>query len=244
MGGRFLVLSWIFLSSPFCIRAADYQIITEEWAPFSYMEEGRISGIVTEVVKAIMQLTHNDFEILLLPSMRTTLVLNSEAKTIMYSIFRTQERESQYKWVGPIIEESIYPYRLKSSSKTERSINELKNAKKITTRHAGLIPNLLLAQGFKNLDMRATESVQLYRMLVAQRSEIIIGDTDLGVKYYLRKLNINYSELERIPVEIFRSELYIAFSPDSDDSVVDSWRNALSILKKNGVLTAIIAKYE
>lgn len=90
----------------------------------------------------------------------------------------------------------------------------------VTTRHAGLVPDTLQALNFTNLDKTATQSPQLYRMLLAGRTDIIVGDTDAGVAYYTRQLKIPPGTLRRIPVEVYRSSLYIAFSLDCDDEVV------------------------
>lgn len=240
---KVLLASLVFLSVG-DLGAADYQIVTEEWAPYNYDDGGRISGLSTDVVNAIMDLTRERYKITLLPSMRTTSVLNREPRTILYSLFRTKDREAKYKWVGPILVESIFPYRLKSSLPVWKTWDELRALPQVTTRYAGLIPSLLQAQGFNNLDTSAKESEQLYKLLFSRRAEVIIGDTDLGVRYYLRKLGFDYGALEKLPVEIFRSELYIVFSLDSDDAVVDAWRTALETLKANGTLKKIIAKYE
>lgn len=57
-------------------------------------------------------------------------------------------------------------------------------------------------------------------MLLAGRTDIIIGDTSAGVAYYSRQLEIAPGTLRRIPIEIYRSSLYIAFSRDCDDELV------------------------
>jgi polar amino acid transport system substrate-binding protein len=226
------------------LEAADYQIVTEEWAPYNYEDGGKLTGISTDVVNAIMDLTQVRYKIQLLPSMRATSTLNREPRTILYSLFRTKERESKYKWVGPILVESISPYRLKTPAPLWKTWDELRALPQVTTRYAGLVPSLLQAQGFTNLDTSAKESEQLYKLLFSRRAEVIVGDTDLGVRYYLRKLGLDYGALEKIPVEVFRSELYIVFSPDSEDAVVDAWRAALETLKTTGALKKILAKYE
>lgn len=107
----------------------------------------------------------------------------------MYSMFRTPEREPLYKRVGPIAEEAIHPYQLVGTPPVD-SLEQLRQAPQITTRHAGLIPDVLEAQGFGNLDKSATSSQQLYRMLLAGRTGIIVGDTDAGVAYYSAQLGI------------------------------------------------------
>jgi len=225
------------------VRAEPYQVVTEEWAPYNYQENNQLTGMTTEIVRAIMALTGDDFEVLLQPSMRATQILKHRPKTIMYSLFRTPERESLYKWVGPIVEESIHPYQL-AKTPPLNTLEQLLNAPQITTRHAGLVPQMLQSLGFNNLDKSATESKLLYRMLLAGRTQIIVGDTDAGVAYYSRQLNIAPGTLRRIPIELYRSSLYIAFSPDSDDEVVAAWAQALEQLRRSGDLERIQRRYE
>lgn len=226
------------------VRAEQYQIVTEEWAPYNYQENKQITGMATDIVRAIMALTGDNFEMLILPSMRTTHVLQSRPKTIMYSLFRTPQREPLYKWVGPIVEESIYPYQLANAPQPVRSLEQLLRAPLITTRHAGLVPDMLQSLGFNNLDKSATENEQLYRMLLAGRTDIIIGDTAAGTAYYSRQLNIAPGTLRQIPIELFRASLYIAFSRDSDDEVVSAWASALERLRHSGELERIKHRYE
>ncbi|MET1080472.1 MAG: transporter substrate-binding domain-containing protein [Pseudomonas sp.] len=235
-------LCCLLLGSP--VWAEQYQVVTEEWAPYNYRENNQLTGMTTEIVRAIMALTGDDFEVVLLPSMRATLALQSRPKTIMYSLFRTAEREPLYKWVGPIVEESIHPYQLANAPQPVHSLEQLLQAPQITTRHAGLVPKMLQSQGFKNLDKSATTSLQLYRMLLAGRTDLIIGDTDAGVAYYSRQLNMPPGTLRRIPIELYRASLYIAFSRDCDEQLVAAWALALEQLRRSGELARIQGRYE
>ncbi|WP_122446074.1 substrate-binding periplasmic protein [Pseudomonas viridiflava] len=224
-------------------RADHYQVVTEEWAPYNYSENGQLTGMTTEIVRAIMKVTGHEFTIVLAPSMRASHILKMRPRTIMYSMFRTPERELLYKWVGPILEESIHPYQLATATPVT-SLEQLLHAPQITTRHAGLLPDMLQSLGFKNLDKSATESVQLYRMLLNGRTSIIIGDTDAGVAYHSRQLNIAPGTLRQVPIELYRSSLYIAFSRDCEDELVASWANALETLRQSGELGRIQQRYE
>ena len=231
----------LLLGTP--VRADHYQVVTEEWAPYNYVENNQLTGMTTEIVRAIMALTGDNFDIVLLPSMRASYALNARPKTIMYSMFRTTEREPLYKWVGPIVEESIHPYQM-ADAPPLNTLEQLRQAPMVTTRHAGLVPDTLQALNFTNLDKTATQSPQLYRMLLAGRTDVIVGDTDAGVAYYTRQLKIPPGTLRRIPVEVYRSSLYIAFSLDCDDEVVTGWRRALEKLRKSGELGRIQGRYE
>lgn len=236
-----VALLCLLLGTP--VRAESYLVVTEEWAPYNYLENNRLTGMTTEIVQAIMALTGDDFPIEVLPSMRSSRVLKTRPKTILYSMFRTAEREPLYKWIGPIVEESIYPYQLADARQPVNSLEQLLQAPQITTRNAGLIPEVLQSRGFRNLDKSATGSLQLYRMLLAGRTEIIVGDTPAGMAYYSRQLNIAPGTLRKVPVELYRSSLYIAFSPDSEDRVVAAWAQALEKLRRSGELERIQRQY-
>ncbi|KPA88125.1 MULTISPECIES: substrate-binding periplasmic protein [Pseudomonas] len=224
-------------------RAEHYQVVTEEWAPYNYLENGQLTGMATEVVRGIMAMTGDEFDMMMVPSMRATRSLQNQPRTIMYSLFRTAEREPLYKWVGPIAEESIHPYQLANTRQPVTTLEQLMQAPRITTRHAGLIPDTLQAQGFQNLEKSATGSQQLYRMLLAGRTEIVVGDTDAGVAYYCRQLGIEPGTLRQVPIELYRSSLYIAFSLDSDDQVVANWARALEHMRQSGELERIQNRY-
>lgn len=225
-------------------KAEQYRIVSEEWAPYNYMENNHLSGIAADIVRRIMAQTGDDFEMVMLPSMRTIHVLNTRPKTIMYTMFRTPEREPLYKWVGPLVEAAIHPYQLANAPQAVDTLRELLSAPKITTRHAGLVPEMLESQGFNNLDKSAARSLQLYRMLLAGRADIIIGDTDAGVAHYSRQLNISPGTLRKIPVEIYQSPLYIAFSRDCEDELVATWASALEHLRRSGELERIVLTYK
>lgn len=59
----------LFLGTP--VRAGQYQVVTEEWAPYNYQENNQLTGMATEIVRGIMALTEDDFKVMLLPSMQT-----------------------------------------------------------------------------------------------------------------------------------------------------------------------------
>src|SRR6218665_907043 len=97
----------ILTAALFCLllgtaRAESYQLVTEEWAPYNYVQNGQLTGMATEIVRAIMALTGDTFEVAVLPSMRAGMKLQQRPRTIMFSMFRTPEREPLYKWVGPL----------------------------------------------------------------------------------------------------------------------------------------------
>lgn len=223
--------------------AQPYRVVTEEWAPYNFQRNGEIVGIATDLIRAIMTRTGDRFPLVMLPSMRASRELQQRPHTIMFSMFRTAEREPLYKWVGPLLDEAIYPYQ-RADAKPVNSLEQLYAAPRITTRHAGLVPTSLEGMGFSNLDKSAVGTQQLYQMLLAGRTDIIVGDTDIGVAHYSRQFDIAPGTLRRIPIQLLHAPLYIAFSLDSEDRVVDAWNAALEQLRSDGELQRIVDRYQ
>lgn len=218
-------------------------IVTEEWPPFNYSKNGELTGFSVEIVQNILKMNNEDYRIEMLPSLRSTFTLNARPNTMMFSLFRTPEREAQYKWVGPLCDGSISFYKLRDRQLKIESLADIKNVESIACRAQGLIPTLLQEQGFTNLDMTATNSLQIYKKLLSGRCDIAISDTDLGMRHYLKLLNVDPDILEKIPVKFFEAELYIACSSDIPDAEVQRWQAALDELKENGTFDKIFKMY-
>lgn len=245
MRNRILIFCFIVFSTimPESFAEEKITIVTEEWPPFNYTENGRLTGFSTEIVQHILDIMNKDCDIITLPSIRSTYTLNTTPNTFMFSLFRTPERESGYKWIGPLCDGSIFFYKRKDNTIKIETLDDLKKVTRIACRHAGLIPSLLNEKGFKNLDMTATSGLSIYKKLLSGRCDVAISDTDLGVKYYLKALQVDPDVLEKIPIKVFESDLYIACSKDMPDAEVQKWQSALEKLKTDGIYEIIFEKY-
>lgn len=239
----FLCLIILCLMQPGAKAQNHIKIVTEEWPPFNYLEDGELTGFSLEIVQSILKTIKADSQIEMLPSLRSTFTLNTEPHTAMFSLFRTPEREDHYKWVGPLCDGSIYFYKRSDNRIKLESLEDIKKVERIACRQKGLIPDLLKEQGFKNLDMTATGSLQIYKKLIAGRCALAISDSDLGMRYYLKQLKQDPDLLEKIPVTFFESELFIAFSKDTPDEEIQKWQSALDELIANGTYGKIFDKY-
>ena len=244
MKKAYILLLLIYFSNTAFSQNSDYTVITENWAPYNYEENGRVVGLTTEIVNRILSTLHENKKITILPIARASLALNTKHHIIMFSMFKTDERLNKYKWVGPIVEDSIYFYKRKNDTSTYTKFDDFKKAKTIACRHKGLIVNLLTSKGFQNLDTTATDGYQIYRKLLLNRSDLAISDTEIGVRYIMKSIGHDISEIEKIPITIFKSNLYIAFSKDSDDKYIKQWQNIFDDLKKSGEIDRIIRKYK
>lgn len=219
------------------------KIVTEEWAPYNYVQDGEIVGYSVEVIQHILAILGQEYYIEMLPGVRSKHVLLETKNTFMATIYRTEERENQFKWIGPIAHGTIHFYK-KSDNPVE--IHTLEDAKKVSTiscRYVGIIPDLLHSYGFTNLDSLATTSEQIYNKLLHDRCDLAISDTDIGVRLIVTKMGFSPFAVTKIMVPVFEGDLYIACNKNTPDEVVQQWQDAFDSLKEDKTLELIYKKY-
>lgn len=217
-------------------RDAAITLITEEWPPYNYVEQGRLSGVSVKIVQALQRELGRRDPILVYPSQRAKLILESRSRTMMFSMFRTAQRETRYKWIGPIGRDAIYFYQRSGSPLQIRTLQDAKEVPVIASRQAGLVFNTLMAHGFTNLDASAYSSKQVYGKLLRGRAALAISDSPLGVRHLLGEMELPIDALQQTSVKLLESDLYIAASLDFPDLEIARWQQALDRLKAQGEL--------
>jgi polar amino acid transport system substrate-binding protein len=103
----FIILTLVLISagSAATIIPENLQIITEEYAPYNYVENGTLKGISVDLVEEILirmgsTLTRDSFRIL--PWNEGYNLVTSTPDTILFSTERLPEREHTFLWAGPI----------------------------------------------------------------------------------------------------------------------------------------------
>ena len=225
--------------------AADQKlnIVTEEWAPYNYSEDGALKGFSVEIVRAIAQSLNADIDIQLMPTMRAKASLESKRRTMLISMLRTPERETKYKWIGPLGDSSIYFYKRKGNLLEVSTLEDTKKVRAICSRHGGVTTSKLQAAGFTNIEASASDGNAVYRMLIFGRCDLAVSDSPLGVIHLLKQMNYSLDAVVQTPVKLITSPIYIACSKDISDAEIARWQAALDKLKASGAFQAILKKY-
>lgn len=201
-------------------------VVTEEWPPLNYSEEGQIKGFATEVFRLVMKELKVDHPIVILPSNRGVNVLNKGPRVLFYSFLKTPDRKDLYKWIGPFGSESIYFYKRKGSPLKINNLDDAKKVHSVCSRDAGMVFNFLKNAGFKNLDV-GVDPTSIYVKAIHGRCDLAIGEPAAGVDYWLKKADLSPELLERTSVKISDSPLYFAASKDIPDDEILRWQRAL-----------------
>lgn len=220
------------------------QILTEEWPPYNYTEEGVLKGFSVEIVQGILKRLDEAASLTSYPGLRTKLMLDSMPRTMMITMLRTPEREPQYKWIGPLGDGAIYFYQRSDSHLSITHLEDAKKVRLIACRSGGLVFNTLRENGFSNLDAASTDGASIYKKLLLGRCDLGISESPIGVQYLLKKMGYPANALVQTPVQLIGFPLYIACSKDIPDHEIAGWQKALDALKASGAFAAIQQKYE
>jgi len=235
-----LVLFSLLLFNP-SIEAKQYKIMTENFAPFGYIENDNLTGLSVEIVREILKLTSQPDNIQVHPWARVYREAQQGPNKIVFSMARSPDRETLFKWVGPLIADNIYFYKRKGSNSRIETLEDAKRVNKIMLTRDFPEHKFLHSRGFTNLTL-TVRPIQTFKMLIAQRGELVpMGE--LAALNTIKEAGINPSLIERTNVKLFETKLYIAFSKDISDNEVNKWQMALDQLKTSGKYANILKKY-
>ncbi len=240
---KVMVLCLIIITINIRAQESKITIVTEEWAPYNYIEEGVLKGFSVEIVQEMITEMRANAEIKLYPSMRASYMLNNNPRTMLITMMKTPERVEKYNWIGPLGDDAIYFYKKKGNPLRITNLEDAKKVNSIATRHAGLVFEKLRNEGFENLDSSSTEGISIYKKLLTGRCDLGISESPLGVKFILKKLNYPADSLIQTSVKVVNEQLYIACSKDIPHNEITQWQQTLDKIKTSGIYDEIFKKY-
>jgi polar amino acid transport system substrate-binding protein len=209
------------------------RVLTEDFAPFNYMgENGSVEGKSSEIVRLILASMGMHARIEMMNMADAYQIISTEPNTAFYSAARNPQREQAFKWVGPI---GAYDKTIYAKSGAEYNITSLEDAKKaksICVVQSDDRQQMLSGLGFENLVMKQKDA-QCVNALSLGEVQLWFGSAD----------TLPYAEAEAgvenggiVPaLHVESTELYIMFSNETSDEVVQRWQNALDDMKRGGV---------
>ncbi len=240
-----VLLFFCVLSSS--VHSQSIQIVTEEFPPYNYEENGEITGVSTEVVKATLKELNIQPKISVRPWPRALREAQEKPNTLIYSIGRNAKRENLFKWVEVIAPADFYLFSLKDRDDIQINILDEAKAYKIGTVREDLREQYLISQGFVKGEnvMPSNKYLSGFRKLLKDRIDLwavpeltayyLVKQEGYAPDKILRKVYL----LDQISTEGY----YMAFGKNTSDHIVEKFREALDTIKKNGTHQMILKKY-
>ncbi|GAB3186473.1 substrate-binding periplasmic protein [Hydrogenophaga aquatica] len=222
------------------------RILTEEYPPFNYTDKGKVTGLATEVVQAVLKEIGIEGQIQSLPWARAYETAQNSENVLLYAVHRSKEREKLFKWIGPIMPTNFYLFAWKSRN---LHVSDLRQAQtlQIGTVNQDIGEQFLIQQGF--LPGRNLQSSGKYEQ---NYEKLKLGRIDLWVMNELSAYHIarqSGDDPSRVLQKVlFIPELsgngnYMAFGLKTSDALVERFRKGLETIKKNGTYDALQRKW-
>ena len=223
------------------------RIVTEEFPPYNYTEGGKITGLGTEVVEAVLQQLglHGQFQSL--PWARAYETASNIPDVLIYSMVRTPEREKRFKWVGVIAPSEYYLFSLADKALSLSSLEKARGLQ-IGTVNQSVGEQFLLSKGFvkgKNLQASAKNELN-YEKLRLGRIDLWIMN-QLTAYHLVRQSGQNPEKALHKALampELSSQSYYMAFGAQTSHVTVEHFRKALESLQRNGSFDRLQRKWQ
>ncbi|WP_413042729.1 substrate-binding periplasmic protein [Pseudomonas sp. YJ42] len=221
--------------------------VTEELPPYNMTIDGKLTGMGTEVVEAVLEELGETARIQSMPWARAyDIALNTE-NVLIYSIARTPQREALFKWVGVIAPTRWYLFSLPGMHFNLKSLEDAKQYQ-IATVKEDVGEQYLISNGFavgRNLQS-SNKYEHNYQKLKAGRVDLWISN-ELNAHYLVRQGsgNPNEAAVPQLSLDDLggTNGLCLAFSRKTSDERVEQFRQALARVRADGRYDAIAAKW-
>lgn len=216
-------------------------IFTTSSAPESFLNpQGIITGGSVELVEALNVMSGLGNAITMTTFADCLTQVNLAPNSMTFTTSRTTERESLYKWVGPITKKTESIYVLSGSTIQAATLEDAKKLGSIGTPALWSVTTKLQEMGFTNLRIYESPD-KVYKALI--NGEVTAATFSNLAIAMLAEQNNGASGDIRKAVDVFSAEGYLAFSLDTKDEYMQTWQSAYSTLMSNGKFTEIWGKW-
>lgn len=217
------------------------QVYTNEYPPFCFTENDQVTGVATDLVVALMAKMGQSPHIQALPWARALESISGPPNVMLYTVTRTEERERQFKWVGPLMSSHVVLFARRDAKLVIQRLDDAKAVKAIGTVQGYATQTLLRDKGFTNLDALAGSEGGNPEKLMTGRIDLWATDNVTGI--YQAKLRGVDPAMMKVVYRVVELPKYLAFSKQTDDQVIKQWQTALDKAKKDGTFHKILAQW-
>ena len=215
---------------------ADLKILTEECAPLNFMENGKITGQVTEVVRELLKRTGTDNHIQIGTWEEGYKAVLTKPNVVLFSMAMTPERKDLLQWVGPVASLDTSLYARKGSGIKIETLEEAKKVKRIATVTEYCTEQAMKKEGFANLESCPNEEIAVRKLLNGEVQ--LFPSSDTLMPALLKKVGVTMDDVENV-LTLSMDLLYIAFSKGTSPNLIAQWQEKLDEMKRDGTFRKI-----
>jgi len=220
-------------------------ILAENLPPYNYLKNGEPDGLAVDLIRALFSKLGRSAEIEFMRWEDAQSIAAGVPKTLLLTVFRMEEREKLFHWIGPAFQELVQLFSLK-----ERHIEFIKDIRSrqelvIGTQKGNIETKYFLERGFEEGKTLITfqDTSQLIQGLFSGKVDAIpLGK--LQVVHQLQLMQRNPDEVERIfDLQEMATDLYMVLSHKTEPEIVEAYRKAFRELKQSKEYTEILSRW-
>lgn len=206
-------------------------VYTENSPPGNYIQDGHLKGPAMRVVQEIMRRLSITSTIEVVPWARGYHLANTQPNVALFSTSRLPQRESMFKWVGPLYTQRWGFYARRTSDIAIESMDAARAVAGIGTYHEDAKEQYLKTLGFQNL-VSTNNNIGNVRHLMEGAIDMWVS-SDFNMPYIVRYAGHDPRQLKLV-MSFKTVGNYIAFSRTTPDAIVAGWQDAMDDIRKDG----------
>jgi len=210
-------------------------LTTEQYAPFNFQSGGDIAGLGADQVKEIMRRSGIRYDMELLPWSRAIGLAREKPMTCVFTTAHTVDRDSQFKWVEPLLVERTLLIRAAGSG-VEPADVAAATAYRTGTQTGDYTVELLRNAGFTQIDLARDLDLTLKKLLSGRVDLMAVSES------FAHRLQDEGVPVEEVAV-LYEQVFSIACSPETPDGIVKRMQTALTAMIADGTQAEILARY-
>lgn len=230
-------------------RSEPVRIITENYPPYNFLQNGELTGLSVDILKAVMDSTELEYTIEVMPWARGMMTTEKMKNVFIFSMRRIPSREERYLWVGTLCSASHSVFTLASRDDIHfDSIDDIKQYTVGTTIEDSR-ETVLIEKGVpvEQLTRISGDDSYLRNYMKLKYGRIDVWPMDDAVAFHIVKSYGDNPEQVLKKAYIFDSGesdyYYLAANLHSDPRIVEEISDALFAFKETDAYLSILQKW-
>lgn len=224
------------------------RIVTENYPPYQFStNDGSISGVRTEFVKAVLMDSKLSHQLSVLPWARAYKTTLETPNTCLFSVIYNKERDDKFIWVDSIgeVQGGFFTTELRRKTLELTTLNDL-HKYTIAVPRDGISQLILEIKGFSTERelVLVNDWQTAIDMVVKGRVDLMVTN-ELVISYQLEQLNQPKKALKKVfTIKEFKSNHhYLACNKQTDAEIIQRLRQSISKLKDTNLQQLLREKW-
>ncbi len=217
-------------------RAADIHLVTENYPPFNFMEDGKIVGVGADQVREIMQREGIEFSLEMMPWPRAYWLAENRKNHCVFTTAMTPARAGSFSWISPLGGAELLLVK-KAGTQVPSSITDIAQNSSVGTQRSDYSEYVLQNNGFSNIDY-FDDIGAIIRQLTQERLDLAAISSMMFHTLIEQGVDV---ELVHGFGDIIGNG--IACHPDTDQALLGKMQNGLNKIIADGFQLKTLKKY-